>query len=109
MSGNSVSQTPEARRDPHITVLKKIKGELAILLNFKNNVLPWSEVTRVAGEQYPAKKHLFRSDRMLRSMVLSEGSKENKRNETSSAKCLKRNLVGGQAESGVGFDTREQE
>jgi hypothetical protein len=31
---------------------KKRKGEFAILLNFKNNVLPWSEVTRVAGGQY---------------------------------------------------------
>jgi hypothetical protein len=81
---------------------KKRKGELAILLNFKNNVLPRSEVTRVAGEQYPVREHLFKSERKLRSMVLSEGSKENKRNETSSAKCLKRNLVGSQSESGVG-------
>jgi hypothetical protein len=44
---------------------KKRKGELAILLNFKNNVLPWSKVTRVAGGQYPFRKHLFKSDRKL--------------------------------------------
>jgi hypothetical protein len=42
---------------------KKRIGELAILLNFKNNVLPWSEVIRVAGGQYPFRKHLFKSDR----------------------------------------------
>jgi hypothetical protein len=60
---------------------------LAILLNLKNNVLPSSEVTRVAGEEYPVREHLFKSDRTLRRMVLSEGSKENKRKEISSAKC----------------------
>jgi hypothetical protein len=87
MSSDTLSQTPEARCDPHITFWKKRKGELAILLNFKNNVLPWSEVTRVGGEQYPVREHLFKSDRRLRRMVLSEGSKENKRNETFSTKC----------------------
>jgi hypothetical protein len=33
---------------------------LAILLNFKNNVLPSSEVTSVAGEEYPVREHLFK-------------------------------------------------
>jgi hypothetical protein len=52
---------------------------LAIVLNFKNNVLPSSEVTHVAGEEYPVREHLFKSDRRLRRMVLSEGSKERKK------------------------------
>jgi hypothetical protein len=34
--------------------------------------------------EYPIREHLFKSDRRLRRMVLSEGSKEKKR-ETSSA------------------------
>jgi hypothetical protein len=50
MSGDSVSQTPEVKRDPHIMYWKKRIGELAILLNFKNDVLPSSEVTRVAAD-----------------------------------------------------------
>jgi hypothetical protein len=54
---------------------------LAIVLHFKNNVLPWSEVTRIAGEEYPVREHLFKSDRRLRRMVLSEGSKEKKRKD----------------------------
>jgi hypothetical protein len=31
---------------------KKRIDELAIFLNFKNNVLPWSDVTRVPAGQY---------------------------------------------------------
>jgi hypothetical protein len=38
---------------------RKEKGKLAILLNFKNNVLPWSEVTRVAGKEYPVRGALI--------------------------------------------------
>jgi hypothetical protein len=55
---------------------KKIIGELAILLNFKNNVLPWSEVTRVAGGQYPFRKHLFKSDRKCTVWCFLEGPKK---------------------------------
>jgi hypothetical protein len=62
-----------------LTLRFERKGELAILLNLKNNVLPWSEVTRVAGEEYPIREHLFKSDRRLCRMVLSEGSKEKRR------------------------------
>jgi hypothetical protein len=58
---------------------KKEKGKLAILLNLKNNVLPWIEDTHVAGEEYPIREHFFKSDRRLRRRVLSEGSKEKKR------------------------------
>jgi hypothetical protein len=66
---------------------KKEKGKFTILLNLINIVLPSSEVTHVAGEEYPVREHLFKSDRRLRRMVLSEGSKEKKEKETSSAKC----------------------
>jgi hypothetical protein len=51
---------------------------LAILLYLKNNVLPWSEDTHVAGEEYPIREHFFKSDR-LRRRVLSEGSKKKKK------------------------------
>jgi hypothetical protein len=67
---------------------------LAILLNFKNNVLPWSEVTRVAGEEYPVREHIFKSDRRLRRIVLSEGSKEKKKKgRLLRQSAVKRNLV----------------
>jgi hypothetical protein len=42
--------------------------------------------THVAGEDYPIGEHFSKSDRRLRRRVLSEGSKEEKK-ETSSAEC----------------------
>jgi hypothetical protein len=83
---------------------RKEKGKLAILLNLKNNVLPWSEVTRVTGEEYPIREHLFKSDRTLRRMVLSEGSKEKKRG---GGDFLRQSAVKGNLKQSE-FDTREQ-
>jgi hypothetical protein len=38
-------------------------------------------------EEYPIREHFFKSDRRLRKRVLSEGSKERKKKETSSTEC----------------------
>jgi hypothetical protein len=69
---------------------RKEKGKLAILLNLKTNVLPWSEDTHVAGEEYAIREHFFKSDRRLRRRVLSEGSKKKRRLLRQSA--VKRNF-----------------
>jgi hypothetical protein len=63
---------------------------LAILINLENKVLSWSEVTRVAGGQYPFKGGTYsKSD----SMVLLEGpKKETKEMRLLRQKCRKKEI-----------------
>jgi hypothetical protein len=77
--------------------LKKKGGKLAILLNPKNNVLPWSEDTHVAGEEYPIREHFFKRDRRLCRRVLSEGPKKERERETSSAECREKEFLSSQS------------